>query len=281
MFKKTKNYLIIKSVGASIKIVANDAVLLKLIKNNPFLYEYIPNCEIVQSGTIKTNCILVIKKSKIFKVKFSYPLIHCFQSKKTDVKGLISLIGYILERSLSGKGIYSIHSSVISKNGKAVLIFGGTTNLGKTIIAKTAADKFGWLFYSDEVALINSRNNKIAGGVKIAANCDLFKNFNLPNIKNQPKIAAFVHPYIDNGINKIKPWGSAKFFWHLKEELARRIRGGSKAINFFNYPLESLDIFSISKKRLEFAKKLAVSIDCYEMRGTPEFIARAINRLKL
>lgn len=281
MFEKIKKHLIIKSAGVSIKIGADDPTLLKLIAKNPFLYEYIPSCKAIQNRVGNTNCKLIIKKSRTFKVKFAYPSVYCFQPKKVDVKGLISLVGYILERARSEKGIYSIHSSVISKNKKAAVIFGGTTNLGKTIIAKTATTKFSWLFYSDEVALIDSRNNKIIGGVKIAANCDLFKNFELVETKDQPKLIVFIHPHIDNGLNKIKKWDSAKFFWHLKEELARKIRGGSKAINFFSYPLESLDTFSISKNRLRFAKKLAATIDCYEIRGNPEVIVKIIDRLKL
>src|SRR3989344_805571 len=265
MPQKINNNLIIESAGANIKIESDNLEILRSVERDPFLDEYIPNCEIVKNHLKKIDCGIIINKSKIFKIRLLYPIVYCFQPKMVDVKGLIALIGYLLERARNEKDIYSIHSSVIAKKGKAVIIFGGATNLGKTITAKMAADKFGWLFYADEIALIDSLKNKIIGGVKIAVNCDKFKSFQLPNTNEEPRLTAFVHPHIDNGLNQIKKWNRNKFFWHLKEELARKIRGGSKAINFFSYPLGSLDTFIIAKKRLEFAKKIASGVPCYEM----------------
>lgn len=278
MSKKINNSILIKSGKAILCVKTNIASLLSEIADDPFIRSYIPNNQIIIGATKKADASLTIKKSKQFSVKLLYPDIVCKQPDKVDVRGLIVLIGYVLERINNERGAYSIHSSVIAKNGKAVVIFGGTTNLGKTSIAKTASEKFGWLFYSDEIALIDSKQEKIIAGGKIATNNDSFGDFKLTDTKQSPKIIAFIHPHIDNGLNKVKRWTDDKFFWHLKEELARRIRGGSKAINLFSYPLDSFDTFDIAKKRLVFAKKLATKVPCYEMRGTPESIIKNINQ---
>ncbi len=280
MPQKIKRAVIIKSANASIRVESEGEAILARIKRDPFLRKYIPSCEIILGSKNKADCKLIIKRSRSFGVELTYPMVRCFETSRADVKGLISLIGYILERARSEKCAYSIHSSVICKNGKAAVIFGGTTNLGKTSVAKTAADKFGWSFYADEVAILDDRTRRVIGGVKTASGGDRFKSFALQDDRTKPKISVFIHPHIDNGLNKIEKWDPAKFFWHLKEELARKIRGGSKAINFFSYPLDSLDTSSIARKRLQFAKTLSRRVKCYEIRGTPNFIAKAIDRLK-
>lgn len=271
--------MIINSGIASISISADDIGLVDKIRENEFLAEYIPDCSIGTKNSDKIDAKLIIRRGNAFSVKINFPSVHCYQPRNADIRGLISLVGYILERVNNEKGIYSIHASAVSKNDKAAVIFGGTTNLGKSIIAKTAADKYGWLFYSDETTLLSNKDGRIAGGVRVASGCDRFSNFRLTGTEDRPKIFAFIHPHIDNGLESAVKWEQAKFFWHLKEELARKIRGGSKAINHFNYPLDSLDTFGLAKSRLAFAKKLANRVPCYEVRGTPESISGFINKL--
>lgn len=276
---KKINKIFVTSGKAILFVKSKNPTILDEIRNETFVRSHIP-CVVISTEMIgNPDASLLFKESEEFGVVLQYPNIVCFQPKEADIRGLIALIGYILERINNEKGVYSIHSSVISKGDKAVVIFGGTTNLGKTSIAKIASEKFGWSFYSDEMALIDSNEDKIISGGKIATNSDSFSDFSLPDIEQNFEIAGFVHPYIDNGLNKIERWNSDKFFWHLKEELARKIRGGSKAIHFFSYPLDSLDTFDISKKRLSFAKKLSEKIPCYEMRGTPEFISERITEI--
>jgi hypothetical protein len=279
MSKKIKNKIVINSGIASIVIDSEWPTLIKSIREDKFLYKHIPSCRISLKNMGRTDAYLIIKKGNFFRVKLGYPHVYCYQPRNADVRGLISLAGYILERANNEKGVYSIHASVISKNGKAVVIFGGTTNLGKSIIAKTVADKYGWSFYSDEIALLSGKDQKVVGGVRVASGCDRFRDFDLAETKEKPKIGAFIHPHIDNGLSTVVKWEPVKFLWHLKEELARKIRGGSKAIDHFNYPLDSIDTFELAKNRLAFAKKLAKQISCYEVRGTPESISEAINKI--
>lgn len=279
MPKNISNEIIISSGMASISIVADDANLLNKIGKDEFLYRYLPDCSIGMKTSDKADAKIFIKRNSVFGVAINYPVIHCHQPPNADIRGLISLAGYVLERANNNKGVYSIHASVASKNNKAVVIFGGTTNLGKSIIAKTVADKYKWIFYSDETALLSSSEGRVTGGVKIASNCDKFDNFKIPETKDKPKIFAFIHPHIDNGLKSVVKWEQEKFFWHLKEELSRKIRGGSKAINNYSYPLDSLDTFDLAKNRLAFAKKFAKQVPCYEVRGTPESISKFINNL--
>ena len=273
------NKIYITSGKATLLIESENSAILDRIQNETFVRSHIPSAIVITEIMEKFDASLLIKNSEKFDVVLQYPNIVCGQPKEADIRGLIALIGYILERANNEKGVYSIHSSVITKNGKAVVLFGGTTNLGKTSIAKRASEKFGWSFYSDEMAIIDSEDGKIIAGGKVATNSDSFEDFNLSETKETFEIIGFVHPHIDNGLNKIEKWNSDKFFWHLKEEFARKVRGGSKAINFFSYPLDSLDTFDISKKRLSFAKNFSEKILCYEIRGTPEFVSERITEI--
>ncbi len=273
------NKLYITSGEATLLVESENSAILSDLQNEAFVRSHIPSAIISTETLEKVDASLLIKNSEQFDVILKYPDVVCFQPEKVDTRGVIALMGYILERANNEKGVYSVHSSVITKNNKAIVLFGGTTNLGKTSIAKIASEKFAWSFYSDEMALIDSNDGKIIAGGKIVTNSDSFDDFNLPETKETFEIIGFVHPHIDNGLNKFEKWNSDKFFWHLKEELARKIRGGSKAIHFFSYPLGSLDTFDIASKRLLFAKNLSEKIPCYEMRGDPEYIGKQITEI--
>ncbi|MDP1719333.1 MAG: hypothetical protein Q8L24_02830 [bacterium] len=278
MSLKNKTYLNISSAGAALLVEFSDRALAEKIRTDDFLKKYIPD-PVVREGRVSgPDCSLKISRGPRFSVKLAYPSVDCVQPRRVDVRGLISLMGYLLERARAEKNVHSLHSSVVVKGGKAVVLFGGTTNLGKTSVAK-AAGKVGWSFYSDEVALIWS--GRVIGGARVATNSDRFKDFILSADHGKYPIAVFVHPHIDNGLSEVVKWQKNKFLWHLKEELARKLRGGSKAVNFSSYPLESLDTFAIASARLKLARRLADRVPCYEVRGTPEQIAERIAKLKL
>ena len=55
--------------------------------------------------------------------------------------------------------------------------------------------------------------------------------------------------------------------FHIYEEMSRKIRGGSRRISNFTYPLMSLDSYEISKKRSEYAKSLSENVPFYSIKG--------------
>lgn len=276
MKKENIKNILIESVGVSVLVQSDDHNILSKISESFFLKAHIPSVRVFLNSKKKPLLKMVIRKSGSFSVDNQYPIINLFVGKKIDIHGVIVLIDYFLERARHEKGAYSVHSSCIVRGKKAIIIFGGTTNLGKTTLARCMNDNFSCSFFFDEKTLI--KGTKVIGGVSYLSNCDNFSDQELVSCHGSYDISAFVHPHIDNGKVEMKKWHSDKFFWHLHEELSRRIRGGSKMINFFKYPLLSLDTFQLALKRIAFSRKISKNIPCYEIRGTPMQISKIINK---
>jgi len=256
-------------------------------KEIPFIYEYIPSVLVKSRGLEDTP---LNKQDPILRFQYSNKFHLLLEYPKADIATddyieTVALAEYLLERRREEQGVYCLHSSAIAKKEKGVVFFGGVTDIGKTILTMNLAEK-GFYFMSDEKTLLE--DTKIVGGVQYIKLRKKWQNkygrgmvhaSKLFNMKETADLSLFVVPYIDNGRNEIRQWDSAKFFWHLQEELSRKIRGGSRLINHQTKLAPCIDTELLSMQRISYSKKISRKIKCYAIRGTPNQIATSIEEL--
>ena len=256
-------------------------------KEIPFIYEYIPSVLVNSKDSAdisltKQDPILHFQYSNKFHLLLEYPKADIATDNYIET---VALAEYLLERRREEQGVYCLHSSSVSKKEKGIVLFGGITDIGKTTLAMKLAEK-GFDFMSDEKTLLE--DTKIIGGVQYIK---LRKNWQnkygkgmvhaskLFSMKKMADLSLFVVPYIDNGRKETEQWDSAKFFWHLQEELSRKIRGGSRLINNQNQLAPCIDTRLLSMQRISYAKGISKKIKCYAIRGTPDQITASIEEL--
>lgn len=274
-----------KSSKAVVKIIIS-ADDYKLIKNEEFLYSYIPSLEIYEEEKNKKFAAqIIIKKDKQNSLKFDFPNIE-YNYIEFNTKDVISLIEYVLERCRQEKGIICIHGAAAVLKNNLIISWGPATGMGKTTLALELA-KHG-NFYSDEKVLIDLEKKSGVGRIKNQyISNDYWRNKYGSNnsykeIKTSKKInykiGLLVHPIIcDSNEFIIDVWNKEKFLWHLYEESCRKIRGTSRM--FFNntYPAPPLDTLELSKKRLELVKSFVNNIKGIYYKGNVNNIMLRIN----
>lgn len=277
--------LYFKSSTAVVKIiiVAED---YELIKNDEFLYSYIPSLEIYEDDKNKRfSAQIIIKKDKQNSLNFNFPNIE-YNYINFNTKDVISLIEYVLERCRQEKGIICIHGAAAILKNNLIISWGPATGMGKTTLALELA-KYG-KFYSDEKVLIDLNKKLGVGRIKNQyISNDYWRNKYGSNnsykkIKTSKKvnykIGLLIHPIVcDSKEFTIDVWNKEKFLWHLYEESCRKIRGTSRM--FFNntYPAPSLDTLELSKKRLELVKSFVNNIKGIYYKGNVNNIILRIN----
>ncbi len=282
-----------------INIHSDTKVKSELIKSG-FLYQYIPEVNIPldkKDKNSKTKYLLYIKKSKKFYFKIKKQKLYLgynFQPKK-HINDLITLIDYFLEYIRQKEGIYCVHGSAISWKGKAILIIGPVSGLGKTSLAINLCSKHEYKFIGDEKILIDF-NLFILGGIKqISFNKPQMSNYlekkiNLANkeklekyflIEKKPaKLSLVIQPLVSKGGElEIEKWSPQKADFHFYEELSRKIRGTSRRIINFSVPLESIDSAKIAYHRSKFSKKVARNVQFYWIKGDISGILKKVNKL--
>jgi len=256
-------------------------------KEIPFIYEYIPSVSVKSEDSadislIKQDITLHFQYSNKFYLLLEYPEATMATDNYIET---VAFAEYLLERRREEQRVYCLHSSAVSKKEKGIIFFGGITDIGKTTLAMKLAEK-GFYFISDEKTLLE--DTKIVGGVQYIKlrkgwqdkyGRGIVHASKLFNMKETADLSLFVVPYIDNGRKETKKWDSAKFFWHLQEELSRKIRGGSRFINHQTQLAPCIDTELLSMQRISYAKEISKKIKCYAIRGTPDQIATSIEGL--
>lgn len=262
--------MIIQSDKAKIKI---DGYSGKL----DFMAEYIPLARIA-SGT-EYDAQLDVKHSPDFALEIAYPYVR--MQSENDIE-IIAMAEHILERARQEKGTYCLHASSASFAGKGVLFMGAVPDIGKTSLAMLAGEQ-GRAFISDEKTLLSGLN--IVGGINTIKmrkawqqkyGSGLVSASSMYDTATTAQASAIVVPYIDHGKTEVTVWPKDKAFWHLQEELSRKIRGVSRLTDDFQTLAPSLDTDSLARKRIAYARHLAESVPVYAIRGTPEQIISSL-----
>lgn len=278
----------IKSATAILKIVMEEKVLSMITKDD-FFTSYIPSVNIINKENIadSIDAIIKIEEGKQNKISIDYPHIY-YEYEKLNIKDIISLIEFVLERARQEKGIICIHGAGAVVNNKLVTCWGTATGMGKTTLAIELAENNN-LFYSDEKILIDLKNRKAVGRIRKQYLSNKYWNnkygqqdyYEQKNISEDEiyDIGMFIQPIICNQEEYIfDEWEQKKFVWHLYEESSRKIRGTSRIFFDNTYPAQSLDTEKLALKRLELIKEFAKSIQAVYFKGTAEKAINIINQ---
>lgn len=249
-----KSSIIIKSLLASIVIKSKNKKDIERVKGSIFLKRYIPSCRII-SEIEKTDCVLNLKHRMDY-IKINYPR-AIYSSNNINIKDIITLAEYLLERARQERGIYCLHGSACIIKDRAIIFWGSASGMGKTSLCKELQDKYNAKWLADEKILINLKNQSIEGYVNVAYMKNGHKKyFNKlgQDLNKVIPILFLVYPFLFgeqfNELELIK-WDKRKLQWHLYEELNRKIRANSRT--FFNNtePILSLDTIELARKRIK------------------------------
>lgn len=274
----------VKSATAIVKIVLSKNIYLKIVDND-FLKSYIPSVEIMTDNNIESDATITIQKSASNRAVINYPDV-LYSYKKLDIKDIISLIEFVLERCRQEKGIICIHGAGAIVKEKAIVCWGTATGMGKTSLAVSLSENH--LFYSDEKILIDLTSHEVVGRIENQyisnkywkekyGDKEYYLHQNLAKDKSY-KIGMFIQPILCEQQDYIfDRWDSKKFLWHLYEESSRKIRGTSRLLFDGTVPAMSLDTFELSMRRLQLIKKFVNNIPAIYFKGTSDIIKKIIN----
>lgn len=281
---KGEKSIYLESAGTTLA-VKGPLEIINDISKNPFLKEYIPNLIIVEKpeGFFE----LEINKGQMFKFetdKNAFARITGILNRDFSITDLITVIEYCFELIRQRTGVYCIHASASCHNGKAIILMGGASGIGKTKVNYLLTKNHNFTFISDEKTLIDKNLNVVGGLNKIIINkAILLKDGRIDSLKTEPNKNNIPIGYIyqpittKNGELFLDEWDCKKANFHIYEELSRKIRGTSRRINNFTFPLESMDTQAISEKRSEISRTISEKIPCATIYGSPEKVAKFIS----
>ena len=268
----------------------------KVFINDNFWEAYIPDfkyiSEVKKPGNKFFSIIIrkgetpVIKKIGLKKFIFNY-------TADTSTRDIISTIEYVFEYIRNLVSIYCLHSSSTIIGKKLFVFWGSATGVGKTRTAKILSEKFTGKFISDEKSLFSFKTNKYIGGIpKMYTHRSVYDESSLINKKEFVDLNIINLGYTDeiffiyihnlgtkSNEKNIFKFSKEEFEWQLYEDLTRKIRGTSRRINNFSFPLPSLDNEKLSIIRSNDVKKFCEKFNCYYVRADENNIISFIKTL--
>ena len=280
------NSIYIKSFESIVRVISTNTIINEII-NNEFLYSYIPSVEVLEESN-NYDAEIRINNSNNNNLILDYPNI-VYEFKTLNIKDLVALIEYVLERSRQEKGIVCIHGAAFVKDNFLYISFGMTTGIGKSTLAIELSKDKDNKFYSDEKILIDLKNGISVGRLskQYISNdkwSKLYKDKEYIDISNIPekinyKVKMFIEPVIcDQKEYIFNKWSKDKFLWHIYEESSRKIRGTSRIFFDNTLPAPSLDTKELSIKRLELLKEFILNVDAYYYKGNIDNIKSELNK---
>lgn len=295
---------ILTSFNTSIIIDTNNLSLFEEIINFDFTYKYIPSVQLkklssehIQDDFFHLKITDTSEENLHFQFEKTCATLVCSLGLNVNLRDIVSVIDYCLDYVRQGAGVYNIHGSSVTKDDKGIIIIGSISGLGKTSLALNLCTQHGFKFVGDEKMLISSDGNIIGGAKMIEFNKPgLFKSVN-PDLNNKKiedlsklisiedascRLSLVIQPLIVTGAKlDVEEWPEIKTEWHLYEEMSRKIRGISRRISNFSYPLDSIDTFEIAQKRINTAKHISKQAKGYCIRGDLKSVmSEIINLLK-
>jgi len=270
----------LSSCDVSINVSAPESVLERILSSNA-VYEVLPSPSIGEE--VKDSPLIEITESDEFEVIEDYPHYYYKGKSASDVM-LIAML--MLERLREEKGEYSIHSSSVEKDGKAVILFGWKDS-GKTTTALNLCNNFYFKFLSEGRTVVD-RDLKIVGrmlgvdndhhslkGKYINRTKRLLDEDKYSPLDKESKLALMVYVQL-SPYNEVIRWEPLKAKFHLYELFTHDIRGQGSLINNYSKPLKPVDTEELADARAKFVDKLTLNVPVYQIRGTPDFISEKI-----
>lgn len=275
--------------------------LLGSIKASKFLFNYIPEVSIIaeeNENTAKLDFSLNINDSKermFFKREENIFTFEGNLSDKVSLEDIITVIDYCFDFIRQKGGIYCVHGSSVSYKGKGVLFVGSVSGLGKTTLALSLCQNYKFLFIGDEKILINNKEEIIGGSKHISYNKEVLNeslnyDFNNKTEKEISEKIGFsdtpvpISLVVQPGVFPLKGvqfleednWSSVKASFHFYEELTRKIRGISRRVAKYSYPLLSLDTDELAGERVTVANNVAGKVPFWLLKGDVDSVAKKI-----
>lgn len=276
-----------KAISGDTHIVVEGSLsLFKSLISFDFFRKYIPDSQLIELNEDEKDVGLTVIDS-VNDLDFSFDrghgILKCFVDRNISLEAVIVVIDYCLEYQRQKNGVFCIHGSAVSLDGKGILILGGVSGLGKTTLALNLCLKHNAKFIGDDKVLV-SREGFIVGGAKkiefnktalfssVGAelnNKDIDKLQEIIQIEDTKiQISVVVQPSIFLGSNfEFEKWDVSKASFHFYEELSRKIRGTSKRISNSTYPLDSLDTKEIALMRSDFVNILTKETPFISLKG--------------
>ena len=193
---------------------------------------------------------------------------------------------YVMNRLRQERGEYAIHSSSVEKNEKAIILFGWKDS-GKTTVSLNLCNKYGFKFLSEGRTIV-SNDLKVAGRVlhvekkKTSLHAKyadrrrpLLDESMCSPIDKKPKVGMLVYVQL-SPFNEVYRWDYEKSKYHLYGLFTHDIRGESKLLNNYTWPLRDIDTQKLAFERERFVDKLVSEVPVYQIRGSSNFISKKI-----
>lgn len=288
--------LYFRSAGATLKINVSEE-LGKVLVGLKFAFDYIPDLTISTEDVAFDGQIDLVDGDPFF-FGFDGVLgqIRFILDKNLGIKDLVTLLEYCLEYQRQKKGIYCLHGSAVSLNGKGVWFMGPVSGLGKTTVALSMCLEGSGKLIGDEKILLDT-NLGLTGGVKnINYNKEAlikslpvnFDNKDREEVSEHIKmetesvpLKAIVLPVIfkDAGSLEVEKWEKDKASFHIYEEMSRKIRGVSRRINNSTLPIPSIDTMEVSIKRSDLVNIISESVPVYFLKGNKKDILEKVREI--
>ncbi len=290
--------MIISSGPANLLVICS-ADLENRLRTSTFLESYIPEAVISDNSSVYDHR-LVLYNSEIMYPEFN------FGARESSLTGqinrlislmdIITVIDYCLEFIRETKSVYCLHGSAVAKDDKGVVFIGAVSGLGKTTAAIHLCYHHGFSFVGDEKILIDQNGCLIGGSKRIIFNKEFLSQSLDPAINNlplhdlkqkipicqtSPQLKLLIIPIVSThsvGVESEK-WTEAKTNFHLYEELTRKIRGVSRRIQNFSFPLPSLDTPQLAGYRSDFCRSVSSKIRAHYFKGNLQEVTQTIVNL--
>lgn len=291
------NSIIISSGGCCLKVKSSREII-KMLDEFDFIDRYIPNCVINYFSSLKVDDEILIDSQRDNSLNFEFTegqaILSCELGKNVNLYDIVTVIEYYLEYIRQKNNIFCFHGSAVSYQGKGILLFGPMSGQGKTTLALNLCLRRGYKFIGDEKILVDKFLNIIGGTRHVFYNKPSLRKSIKENFHNlsedellskvdlqnkSARIFAIVQPMLFMNVDmlEVEKWKREKINFHIYEELSRKIRGISRRIDKYSYPLQSIDCGNISSKRSKFAINLSKNVLAYTMWGGVDRIIDRIN----
>ena len=247
------------------------------ILSDEFTFHYIPDVKKVSSD-LKADVELFEDNSIEKPVALGYPISRFRED--ISARDITTVGEYLLERyRQENNGYYTLSSACASLDQRAVVFFGGATNLGKTTSMLELVQNYGFEFFSDEKTLLDLENRSIVGGSRsVAIRKKILKErmgsenefYNLNSPCRDKNAYLFIYPHLDHGLEKPISYQLSEldFYWLLLRELSQEIRGTTRLVKDFSYMLPPLDTDELANKRTKNARQFTAEIPCFYFQGS-------------
>lgn len=275
--------------------VQADNKVLDDICNSPFLGKYIPSVGVDRQPSSDSMPLptLIVRRSDHTSFVFNQRASVLNIAKSNDdvsAEDIITIIDYCLDFVRQDQGFYVVHGSASSVDGVGVVFFGSVSGVGKTTINAYLCSECNFNFIADEKVLVNAMGYICGGVSSIAFNKEGLENSigkSVQSIKAgesqesqrvSTKIGMIIQPIVGSGGVQVYKWSTARANWHLYEELTRKIRGTSRRIGNFRFPIQSIDNNEIALKRVASVESISQGIPFVSLKGSVNDMAGYINK---